>query len=699
MEEQECTFDGFEKEPKTSGNTTKVYTEESVTKSKSESAFIDEKNLKLLLFGGKGGVGKTTCAAATAVHIAREYPEKKVLIFSTDPAHSLSDSFDYKIGDEITQMTGLDNLYALEINAEKLHDEFKVQHLIELAVIGKKATYFNAEQLPNLFGMSYSSSFSFMALMKIVELIKANEYNLIILDTAPTGHTLELLQLPEVLRNQLEAMERSGDMVRYISSRFAGRYKKDTADRFLEQMKADVKKVNSVFTNYKTTEFVPVTIPEAMGVYETERLIKGLNKYEIPVRHIIINGVMKEAGCAFCASIKKDQERYIEEISTEFDNYEIINMPVFAHEIRSIDDLTEYGEILFGEKEEQVPVMDLNLKKASNRVSISRRKMPELMEQDLKFILFGGKGGVGKTTCAAATALHIAMKYPAKKVLIFSTDPAHSLSDSFDYKIGDEITQMTGLDNLYALEINTDDTFEEFKKRYRKKVNDGFDSRSGAGGGSASGVVGTKSRVEHSYDRETISELVSAAPLGLDELMVLSKTMELKEEYDIIVIDTAPSGHLLSLLQRPNIVKDWFSNIVAGLRSRPYHGLMENYEVLKLLLEEKKKIRDMATILEDAEKTEFVPVIILEGMSVFETERLLTDLRNLNIRSVNAIANKVIPEGKCSFCASRKRKQDNYMADISSRFSEFEIAVMPLFPYEVKGLDRLTEFAEVMYGK
>ncbi len=469
MEEQECTFDGF---------STAVYTEESVTMSKSESAFIDEKNLKLLLFGGKGGVGKTTCAAATAVHIAREYPGKKVLIFSTDPAHSLSDSFDYKIGDEITQMTGLDNLYALEINAEKLHEEFKVQHLIELAVIGKKATYFNANQLPNLFGMSYSSSFSFMALMKIVELIKANEYNLIILDTAPTGHTLELLQLPEVLRNQLEAMERSGDMVRYISSRFAGRYKKDTADRFLEQMKADVKKVNSVFTNYKTTEFVPVTIPEAMGVYETKRLIKGLNKYEIPVRHIIINGVMKKAGCAFCASIKKDQERYIEEISTEFDNYEIINMPVFAHEIRSIDDLTEYGEILFGKKEEQVPVMDLNLKKASNRVSISRRKMPELMEKDLKFILFGGKGGVGKTTCAAATALHIAMKYPNRKVLIFSTDPAHSLSDSFDYKIGDELTQMTGLDNLYALEINTDDTFEEFKKRYREKVNAGFDSRS-----------------------------------------------------------------------------------------------------------------------------------------------------------------------------------------------------------------------------
>lgn len=86
-------------------------------------------------------------------------------------------------------------------------------------------------------------------------------------------------------------------------------------------------------------------------------------------------------------------------------------------------------------------------------------------------------------------------------------------------------------------------------------------------------------------------------------------------------------------------------------------------------------------------------------MSVFETERLLTDLRNLKIQSLNVIANKVVPEGKCSFCASRRRKQDKYMEDISKRFSEYEITEMPLFPYEIKGVDRLTEFAEVMYGK
>ena len=681
---------------------------------KTESTFIDRKNLKLklILFGGKGGVGKTTCATATALHIARKYPAKRILVFSTDPAHSLSDSFDYKIGEEITQIhiKGLDNLYALEINADKLHEDFKVQHLIELAVIGKKATYFNAKQLPNLFGMSYSSSFSFMALMKFIELIKTNEYDLVILDTAPTGHTLELLQLPKVLRNQIEAMEKSGEMVRYISMRFAGRYRKDMSDRFLEQMKEDVKTVSSVFTNYKKTEFVPVTIPEAMGVYETERLIEGLNKNEIPVRHIVINGVMPEAGCAFCGAIKKDQERYIEEISSEFGNYEIVQMPVFPHEIRGIDGLTEYGEILFGngkisKKEEQVhqiPNLTAEKEKASvsvsDTVTFTKRQMPEPMEKNLKFILFGGKGGVGKTTCAVATALHIARKYPDKEVLIFSTDPAHSLSDSFDCKIGDEITPI--LDNLHALEINTEETFADFKKRYREKVNEGFEQKSEGKGSSREGILGTKSRVSHTFDQQTISDLVSAAPLGLDELMALSKTLELKDAYDIVVIDTAPSGHLLGLLQRPEIVKDWFSNIVAGLRSRPYQGgIMETYDVLRLLLEAKKEIRDTETILEDAEKTEFVPVIILEGMSVFETERLLTDLRNLKIQSLNVIANKVVPEGKCSFCTSRRRKQDKYMEDISKRFSEYEITEMPLFPYEIKGMGRLTEFAEVMYGK
>lgn len=186
-------------------------------------------------------------------------------------------------------------------------------------------------------------------------------------------------------------------------------------------------------------------------------------------------------------------------------------------------------------------------------------------------------------------------------MLIFSTDPAHSLSDSFDRKIGDEITPI--LDNLHALEINTEETFADFKRRYREKVNEGFEQKSEGKGSSTEGILGTKSRVSHTFDQQTISDLVSAAPLGLDELMALSKTLELKDAYDTVVIDTAPSGHLLGLLQRPEIVKDWFSNIVAGLRSRSYQGrIMETYDVLKFLLEAKKEIRDAETILEDAEK-------------------------------------------------------------------------------------------------
>jgi len=663
--------------------------------------FINGKNLKIILFCGKGGVGKTTCAAATALYMAKNYQDKKILVFSIDPAHSLSDSFDCKIGNEVTQIEGFSNLFAVEINAGKLHEDFKAQHLIELVVIGKKATYFNAKQLPNLFGMFYSS-FNFMALMKIIELIKTNEYDLVILDTAPTGYTTELLQLPEVLHNQIEAMEKSGEMVRYIASRLAGGYKKDMADRFLEQMKDDVKMVRAVFANYKITEFVPVTIPEAMGVYETERLIKAINKYEIPVRHIIINGVMHEDECMFCASIKKNQERYIGEIRRKFMKYEIIQMPKFSHEIRGIDNLTEYSKILFGErdKEEQVPVKHLTSKKASvsDRVSIMR-KMPKIMDKNLKFMVFCGKGGVGKTTCATATALHIAKKYVDKKVLVFSIDPAHSLSDSFDCEIGDEVMQIKGLDNLYALEINAEVIFDDFKKRYREKVKESFELSSEARRSSIGGILGARSKVDRSFDRETISDLVSLAPLGLDELIALSKIIELKDEYDIVVIDTAPSGHLLGLLQRPNIVKDWFNNIVAGLMTRPYQGIMETYDVLKLLLETKKKIMDAEAVLMDAEKTVLVPVIILEAMSIFETERLLTDIRKLNIQSLNVIVNNIIPPSECSFCTSRRKEQDGHAEYISDRFSEYEIVEMPLFPYEVRGIDRLTEFAEVMYGK
>ena len=152
-------------------------------------------------------------------------------------------------------------------------------------------------------------------------------------------------------------------------------------------------------------------------------------------------------------------------------------------------------------------------------------------------VIFGGKGGVGKTTAAAAYALSLAHAEPKKKLLIFSTDPAHSLSDSFGEEIGREKKSVAGNANLDAMEIDPGEWFEELKTRYRTWTDELFASLTGA------------SQMEIKFDREAMRELVELTPPGIDEIAALGAISDLLDEnrYHSIILDTAPTGHLIRL--------------------------------------------------------------------------------------------------------------------------------------------------------
>lgn len=636
-------------------------------------------DMQFLLFGGKGGVGKTTCAAATALHLSKTKPWKKILVFSTDPAHSLSDSFDREIGDEVTPIAG--NLYGLEMDTKKLQGEFKLEHQVDIFDLATRAMYFDKDILLDFFSFSLPGMDELMAVMEIIALLNTGEYDLVILDTAPTGHTIRLLGYIDQMLEQIEVLEKSQEKYRYAAARFKGRYVKDEADEFLDQLRGDIREIKAVLTDSSATEFVVVATPEAMGVYETERLLTVLKKNKIPVNHIIVNGVNPEVECDFCISRRENQEKYIKEMEKKFYEYDIIEMPLFPHEVRGAENLSEFARVLFGEAYEYKPrpIQRLELHRAV------KSKMPGLLEKDLQFLFFGGKGGVGKTTCAAATALYLAKTNPGKKILIFSASPVHSLSDIFERGIGDEGTAI--IPNLYALEIDAKKMFEDFKKRYIEEINAVFDA-----------LEGERRRVDLSFERRTTLDLFSLTPPGLDEIMALAKIMEFTEtrEYDLFVLDTAPTGHLLRLLELPNIVMEWFDKLIKMLRK--YRDRMRIAKTLKLLLEMKKKIKDTQRTLTDPEKTEFVTVMIPEAMGIFETKRLLIELRSLRIPSEYIIINKVLPPSACSFCSSKRKEQERCIKEISGLFAGNAITEMPLLPREVRGLDVLSELAEIMYG-
>lgn len=642
--------------------------------------FLLKDSLKFILFGGKGGVGKTTCAAATALHLSKSKPEKKILVFSTDPAHSLSDSFDLEIGDEVTPIA--ENLYGLEIDAKKLQEEFKLEHQVDIFDLATRAMYFDKDILLDFFSFSLPGMDELMAIMKIIDLLNTGEYDLVIVDTAPTGHTIRLLGYLDQMLEQIDVMEKSQEKYRYAEARFRGRrYVKDEADEFLDQLREDVRRIKSILTDSSATEFVVVVAPEAMGIYETQRLLTVLKKNKIPVNHIIVNGVNPRVECDFCISRRENQEKYTKVMEEKFLEYDIIAMPLFPHEVRGAENLSEFARVLFGKAYEYKPrpIEGLEPRRAA------KLKMPDLLKKDLQFLFFGGKGGVGKTTCAATTALYLAKINPSKKILIFSTSPVHSLSDSFEREIGDKGTAI--LPNLYALEIDAKKMFEDFKKRYIEEINAVFDA-----------IEGERRRVDLSFERRTTLDLFSLTPPGLDEIMALAKIMEFTEtrEYDLFVLDTAPTGHLLRLLELPNIVMEWFDKLIKMLRK--YRDRMRIAETLKLLLEMKKKIKDTQRTLTDPEKTEFVTVMIPEAMGIFETKRLLIELRSLRIPSEYIIINKVLPPSACSFCSSKRKEQERCIKEISDLFAGNAITEMPLLPREVRGLDALSDFAEIMYG-
>lgn len=305
---------------------------------------LSHKNLQFILFGGKGGVGKTTMASASAVHFARSC---KTLIFTTDPASSLADSLEQKLSNEPTKVSNIPNLWAMEIDAKIVLKEFKEEYGKDILDILHKGTYLSDTEVEEMFELDIPGLDEVMGLKKITDFMDSQEYDLYIVDTAPTGHTLRLLTLPELLDNWIKFLASLRWKYHYMVERFSREKKIEKADEFLLEMKKTVKKVRNLLQNPDKTEFIVVTIPEAMGVLETEDLIKDLEKTLIPTRHIIINNIFPENKCDFCKTRRKNQEQYINEIKKKFKKFNISEIILQPEEIRGVKKLENLAGELF----------------------------------------------------------------------------------------------------------------------------------------------------------------------------------------------------------------------------------------------------------------------------------------------------------------------------------------------------------------
>jgi len=318
---------------------------------KKSLADLEKGPQQLILVGGKGGVGKTTCAAAIALRMAES--GRKTLILSSDPTPSLSDIFEITVGPRETFVPHIPNLTALEISSEIVREKWKDRFGPEIYEVVASFTDLDYDFVLDYVGGAPGIEEEYM-LYYIMELVKDDRYDLVVWDTAPAGHTLRLLHLPEIFLRHLEGatkfylnlysyLERAKEVVKLK------RGKKSLLE-IISGWQALSNDIAGFIRDERRAEYIVVTIPEALGVKQTERIIQDFDGHGLPVNHLIINHVIEKADCAFHRTRREMQAHYIKLLSEEYgERLHLTLLPLSPNEIKGIERIRQASQLLFRE--------------------------------------------------------------------------------------------------------------------------------------------------------------------------------------------------------------------------------------------------------------------------------------------------------------------------------------------------------------
>ena len=313
---------------------------------------LDQKTLKWIFVGGKGGVGKTTISASLSILFSKQ--GKKVLIISTDPAHNLSDAFNQKIGKQPTIIKGFENLYGIELDPEK--DMNNIDKLNEILHVEEKS---KVDGLLQTMEGTFPGIDEANNLKYISNLLDNKDYDIVVFDTAPTGHTLKLLEMPLIIGKSMEKiMELKLQFSPVIDSvgGVLGPEIDQKLNKFftkMNELKDHMQKISDRFKDAEKTTFIAVCIPEFLSVYETERLVESLFKENIDIRNVVVNQVLmcdNPDKCKMCKSRTKMQKKYLEKIEEMFEDFHIIKVPLQKNEIRGAKNLENFYKFLIESK-------------------------------------------------------------------------------------------------------------------------------------------------------------------------------------------------------------------------------------------------------------------------------------------------------------------------------------------------------------
>lgn len=283
--------------------------------------------IRLLLVGGKGGVGKTTVAGALAWNLAQRHPDRQLLLVSIDPAHSLGDLFGVKLGQDPLPL--LPNLLGQEIEAAAVLERFRQEYLEEVAAIlagegtaGVEVQY-DPQAWRQLLQMAPPGLDEVMALLTVLEQEASGQFNLVVVDTAPTGHLLRFLQMPQALEGWVSLALKLWLKYRDVVGR------PEWAQR-LRDLLGQVRQLRQRLRDPQFVSFIPVFNPEQAVLAETERLLAELDALGIPHPYAVLNRVWLEEATPFGAALRRRHQAILAQLPQRFSQQAIVTVP-FLH--------------------------------------------------------------------------------------------------------------------------------------------------------------------------------------------------------------------------------------------------------------------------------------------------------------------------------------------------------------------------------
>jgi arsenite-transporting ATPase len=604
--------------------------------------FFDKQSLQLLLFGGKGGVGKTTCATAAALRLAAQAPERSLLLVSTDPAHSVQDS--------LAGYAPPGNLQVLELDAQQCLTKFREQNGGMLREIAAAGTFLDDEDINQFLSLSLPGLDELMALLEISSWVEARQYDCIVVDTAPSGHTLRLLAMPELIGRWLGMLEVLLAKRRYMRRVFSRDDGPDRLDLFVTKWKSTLHQTEKLLRDPERTQFVPVTIAEPLSVSETVALFRVLQSRKMPVSELVVNQLHLECECSNCMSAGSAEQLQIHHLLTSIEvSFPVWGIGLLAEEVRGQRLLMEFWVHAQPVGQRPAILLDRGLFRGSTVLHPAQPPSAQM-----QFILFAGKGGVGKTTLSCVTSMRMARDFPGKRVLLFSIDPAHSLSACLQTKIGPQPKML--FPGLSAMEIDASAEFEKLKTRYAEDlkhfleaVSNGFDP---------------------TFDRVVMERMLDLAPPGLDEVMALTRILDflVMDSYDLFVLDCASTGHLIRLLELPDLIDEWlkaFFNLF--LKYKHILHMPEFAEELVVISRNLKKLR---VLLRNPAATALYAACIPTQMALEETKDLVAACDRMGIAVPLIFLNLLTPPCDCPLCVSLRRRESAVSGEYRKAFPD-----------------------------